>query len=261
MEIPVDALTLKPIGIFKGPRKHPYEAPRQPADHDADEGEIILNEGQNFEQALQGLEGCDRIWVIFQFHHNTNWKPMVRPPRGSKEKIGVFATRAPYRPNPLGLSCVRLTKIEGRKLQVENTDLLDGTPIFDIKPYVAEADAFPEAKLPWLQTVETEKWTVTESENAENQLNWLEKNGVAQLRGFATRQLEYDPFDADKKRLTEQNGNWTLAYRTWRVDFEEKEKTIKITGVRSAYTPEELADAKDPYADKSIHRDFKKKFL
>lgn len=256
----MESLTIKPIGVFKGPRKHPYEAPRQPAEHETDSGEIVLNEGQNFEQALQGLEGCDRIWVVFHFHHNPNWKPMVRPPRGRSEKIGVFATRAPYRPNPLGLSCVKLVKIEGRKLKIENTDLLDGTPIFDIKPYVAEADAFPNSKLPWLDDVETEKWTVTESDDAKAKLNWLEKNGVDHLRGFATRQLEYDPFDSDKKRLSEEGGRWTLAYRTWRIDFEEKNDLITITNIRSAYMKEELVDEKDIYADKRIHREFIGKF-
>src|SRR6266404_1671756 len=100
-------ITLEPIGIFKASSKHPYEARRQAADDSGNSwGEIHLNPGQDFEQAVEDLEGFERIWIIYQFHHNTDWKPKVTPPRGPRIKRGVFATRAPYRPNALGLSCV-----------------------------------------------------------------------------------------------------------------------------------------------------------
>ena len=103
--------------------------------------------------ALRGLEGFTHIWLIWQFSENLRegWSPTVRPPRlGGNERMGVFATRSPFRPNPIGLSCVRLLGIEadpevGHVLTVAGADLMDGTPILDVKPYIPYADAHPEA--------------------------------------------------------------------------------------------------------------------
>ncbi len=107
---------------------------------------------RNFE-AVRGLEAFSHIWLIWQFSHNRreNWSPTVRPPRlGGNTRMGVFATRSPFRPNPLGLSCVRLTQIEehpqlGPVLHVAGADLVDGTPIYDIKPYLPQFDSHPHA--------------------------------------------------------------------------------------------------------------------
>ena len=104
-------------------------------------------------QALRGVEGFSHIWLIWQFSRSmgAGWSPTVRPPRlGGNERMGVFATRSPFRPNPIGLSCVKLVGIEknpelGHVLVVSGADLMDGTPILDIKPYLPYADAHPEA--------------------------------------------------------------------------------------------------------------------
>ncbi len=104
-------------------------------------------------QALRGLEGFSHIWLIWQFSRSmgAGWSPTVRPPRlGGNERIGVFATRSPFRPNPMGLSCVKLEKVElstpeGPVLWVAGADLMDGTPIYDIKPYLPYADCKPQA--------------------------------------------------------------------------------------------------------------------
>ena len=104
--------------------------------------------------ALRGIEGFSRLWLIWQFSEavQTVWRPTVRPPRlGGNTRMGVFATRSPFRPNPLGLSCVELEAVEwdapdGPALRVRGADLMDGTPIYDVKPYAPYADAFPDAK-------------------------------------------------------------------------------------------------------------------
>ena len=106
-------------------------------------------------EALRGIEGFSHLWLIWQFSENLrqagDWSPTVRPPRlGGNARMGVFATRSPFRPNSLGLSCVRLLAVErdaerGLVLRVGGADLMDGTPIFDVKPYVPYADAHPEA--------------------------------------------------------------------------------------------------------------------
>ena len=102
--------------------------------------------------ALRGIEGFSHLWLIWEFSESVGkpWSPTVRPPRlGGNTRLGVFATRSPFRPNPVGLSCVRLLGVEQTKdgpvLQIAGADLMDGTPIYDIKPYVPYADCHPEA--------------------------------------------------------------------------------------------------------------------
>jgi len=106
------------------------------------------------EETLRDLAGFAYIWVIFVLHKSEGWAPTVRPPRGPRVKRGVFATRSPHRPNAIGLSAVELTGIEGRTLRLRGVDLLDGTPVLDIKPYVPYADAFPLAKAGWIDEVD-----------------------------------------------------------------------------------------------------------
>lgn len=103
-------------------------------------------------EALRGIEGFSHLWLIWEFSaaKRDNWSPTVRPPRlGGNARMGVFATRSPFRPNPIGLSCVKLEGVEvtkeGTVLRVSGADLMDGTPIFDIKPYVPYADCHPDA--------------------------------------------------------------------------------------------------------------------
>jgi len=113
---------------------------------------IVLEKEYRIPQALRGLEGYSHIWLLWEFHQakRESWSPTVRPPRlGGNTRMGVFATRSPFRPNPIGLSCVKLEAIvqeaEGPVLIVSGADLMDGTPIYDIKPYLPYADCHPEA--------------------------------------------------------------------------------------------------------------------
>lgn len=277
------AITLTPIGVFHSPARHPYEARRQGTDNaDQTEAWIELHRGRQFEQALSDLNGFSHLWLLYGFHHNTHWKPMVMPPRGPRTKRGVFATRSPYRPNPLGLSCVELDRIDGLKIYVHGFDLLDETPIYDIKPYLPYADSFPHATVGWLKGIENEAFTVRFSELAEKQLLWLEKKGVVQLRGFLEAQLEYEPLDEERKRVQSVNHGdgdydgdydgidmetskdnplsvaYVLAYRTWRAQFrlETSARQVTIERIFSGYSPEELLSDVDSYRDLLLHRAF-----
>ena len=101
-----------------------------------------------------GIEGFSRIWILYVMHLNDGYTMSIRPTRGPRETVGLFATRAPHRPNPIGLSCLSLVRIEGLVLHVHGLDILDGSPVLDIKPYVPYADAFPDARAGWLAGLE-----------------------------------------------------------------------------------------------------------
>lgn len=117
-------------------------------------GTIVFEPEYRKEEALKGLEDYSHLWLIWEFSEavRTGWSPTVRPPRlGGNKRCGVFATRSPFRPNPIGLSCVRMTGMKkhpekGMVIEVEGADLMDGTPIFDIKPYLPYADCVPDAR-------------------------------------------------------------------------------------------------------------------
>ena len=143
-------MTLTPVAYYRGPFSSKFGIPRQSSLVPV-EGRIVFEPAYRNREALRGLEGFDRIWLIWGFSANKpakgEWQPTVRPPRlGGNAALGVWATRSPYRPNPLGLSCVALESIDGMELVVRGADLMDGTPLYDIKPYVVYADSFPEAR-------------------------------------------------------------------------------------------------------------------
>jgi tRNA-Thr(GGU) m(6)t(6)A37 methyltransferase TsaA len=259
------AVEINPVAIFRTRKKNPYDAARQAHIDQSDEiGEIHFLAKQNFEQALDDIEGFSHLWLIYQFHHNPNWKPKVSPPRGSDKKIGVFATRAPYRPNALGLSCVELVNRQGLILRVKNFDLLDETPIFDVKPYLNYADAFPQASLGWLKSADEELYQIQFSPLAQEQLRYLVDHGVTELRNFILQQLQYAPLNPQKKRL-ELFGEdrASLCYRTWRVDFEVASKSekfvVQVMLIRSGYSELDLNSGADPHQDKDLHRNYLKR--
>ena len=143
-------MEIKPVAYYKGPFGSKFGIPRQSGLVSLD-GRIVFTEEYRVREALRGLEGFSHLWLIWGFSANKpakgEWQPTVRPPRlGGNTAMGVWATRSPYRPNALGLSCVELVKVDGLELVVKGADLMDGTPVYDIKPYIAYADSFPQAQ-------------------------------------------------------------------------------------------------------------------
>ena len=254
-------MTFDPIGVFRGGAAYKYEAPRQGV-FAGGAGRVELAPGRNFETALRGLEGFERIWLVFVFDRNAGaWRPTTRPPVPvpGLDRVGTFASRAPYRPNPIGLSCVRLAGVRGRILDVEEADLLDGTPILDVKPYVPAADAFPEARAGWLERGAEEPWRVETSPAFDAAAAFVREAGGPALARTACLQLSRAPFDSSRKRVVRTgDGAGTLSLRMFRVDFtvDDACRVVTLVGLRSGYTPEELASADDPYSDKSLHRAF-----
>ena len=144
-------MEIRPVAIYHGELPSKFGIPRQSGLVPSLRGRIVFEPEFRNREALRGLDGFDRIWLVWEFSANRpakgEWQPTVRPPRlGGNTAMGVWATRSPFRPNPLGLSCVELEAIDGMELVVRGADLMDGTPIYDIKPYVAYADSFPDAR-------------------------------------------------------------------------------------------------------------------
>ncbi len=140
-------LILQPIGVIRSPHRTAAGTPIQPAYAGQAVGEVFVDEG--YASALADIEGFERIWLVYRFDRAGPFKPRVVPYRDNREH-GLFATRAPSRPNPIGLSVVELLGREGRVLRVAGLDVLDETPLLDIKPYVPEFDAFPDSSAGWL---------------------------------------------------------------------------------------------------------------
>lgn len=147
-------MELHPIAFFRSPLKSKFGIPRQSGLVTELTGQIVMEPPFRHAEAIRGLEDFDYLWLIWGFSANRHGMEglTVRPPRlGGNRRLGVFATRSPFRPNPLGLSCVRLDRVEqgdseGPLIYVRGADLMDGTPIYDIKPYVAYADAHGDVR-------------------------------------------------------------------------------------------------------------------
>ncbi len=148
------------------------------------------------ELALDGLEKFSHVWLIFGFHRNTNstYRPKVHPPRLEGKTTGVFATRSPHRPNSLGLSLVRLDKIEGSTLFFSGVDLIDGTPIYDIKPYLAQIESVPEARMGWVDSAKDPEiefeWPEPQAEALEK---WANSTNRPELKDLIEATLKRDP--------------------------------------------------------------------
>ncbi len=260
-------LLLQPIGIIRTPFTDRVDAPRQP-DHSGAgvSGKIILEPGKNFEQALEDLEGFEKIWLLYQFDRNSNWKPKVLPPRADRIKRGVFATRSPHRPNPLGLSLVTLIEIDGRNIFVDGVDILDKTPLFDIKPYLPYAEAFPQAKAGWLEeTINSEQvkaeMLFSTSDHATDQFHWLKENYGVDILPIAEKILRYDPFPHPSRRIfKEKNGEYMIAIKSWRIDFRIEGNAVHILRLRSGYAPEALQADTNVIHQKQAHEGFHKRW-
>jgi tRNA (adenine37-N6)-methyltransferase len=251
---------IAPIGIFHGLETALYSLPRQPGLKESTSGIIELFQHMNFEQALSDLEGFDKIWVLFLFHKVKSWKPKVLPPRGGVKK-GLFSTRSPHRPNPIGLSCVSLKKIIGRSVYVEDHDLLDKSPIIDIKPYIPYADSYPMAKAGWVDQLESNRLFLVElSEVAQREAEWIELNVEMNFIKNILYILSNNPFPYPQNRITiasqKNDSTYILGYKSWRVHFRvcTVRHSVEILEIRSGYDEATLTGVKQsPWGDVDLH--------
>jgi len=230
------------IGVVRSDLVDKVSAPRQPFVDPDRAGRIELTSGRNFEDALADLERWSHVWVLFVFDRNPNWTPKVMPPMGSDEKRGVFATRSPHRPNPIGMSVLRLERVEGLVVHVRGLDILDGTPVLDLKPYVPVADVITDASSGWLEpTAEAAPYQLTWSERVEHQLAWVAAQADEQLRERITRALGVAPEPHAFRRIRKGPHGLVLGLPGWRVHFQVAGRQVHVVELRSAYKPSHVA--------------------
>lgn len=255
------SLNISPIGYLRSSDRVKFSVPRQPDEGVRQNHIISLLPGRNFEAALRDLEGFDRIWLIWWFHKNSSWRPCVMPPRGDAKRRGVFSTRSPHRPNPLGISNVQLLKIEGRTLIIGDSDLIDGTPIFDIKPYIPKIDAYPDAAAGWVSNLGEEglsSYTVNVGELAQRQLQWLNNRWQIDFFSRAKDLLERDPSPHRTRRIVcQKDGGFRMGCGAWRIYFELKGSSVLVTHLAPGYPERVLtSESYDRVPDREAQLEF-----
>lgn len=224
-----ETCVLRPIAHVHSEFPGKFGIPRQSGVVPELRSELIFTPEFRNPDALRGIEGFDRLWLIWEFSANrrASWSPTVRPPRlGGNTRLGVFATRSPFRPNPIGLSCVRLERVDltdprGPVLHVAGADLMDGTPIYDIKPYIPYADCHPEATEGFTGQVEMQALTV---EIPPEQLSRFPVEKRDALVGV----LAQDPrprYQADASRV------YGLEFGGYEVKFTVSDQILTVTDI------------------------------
>jgi len=221
-------MELKTIARIRTPFPGKFGIPRQSGRIPLAVGKILFEPEYRNPDALRGLEGFSHLWILWHFSEAASdiWSPTVRPPRlGGNRRMGVFATRSPYRPNPIGLSCVKISRVvlsseEGPYVEVLGADLMDGTPIFDLKPYLPAADCVPDATGGFADPLTGYRLTVSDPHGV---LRTLPPASADLIRAV----LSEDPrpaYHSDPQRV------YTFECDGYRISFRVEENTAVLCG-------------------------------
>ncbi len=222
-------MQIEPIAHIENAMDTKFGIPRQSGLVEELQGTVVFEPEYRNEQALRGLEEFTHIWLLWEFSETkrTTWSPMVRPPRlGGNVRMGVFATRSPFRPNPIGLSCVRLIGVQqdsarGHVLQIAGGDLMNGTPIYDIKPYLPYADCHPEAAGGFTDVVERQTLQVEFPPDLECKIPLRQREALYGI-------LAQDPrpgYQQDPERI------YGMSYGGQDVHFQVFDGVLRVIGV------------------------------
>lgn len=220
---------VKPIAYIRTDFKEKFGIPRQSGRAPSLDAKIVFLPEYRIAEALRGIEGFSHLWLLFDFSlaHRESFSPTVRPPRlGGNERVGVFASRSPFRPNPIGLSCVKLlrvedTKDEGKILVVSGADLLDGTPILDIKPYLPFADCIPQATGGYATQHEKYALTVDFPDTLLDEIPKEKRQGLIEC-------LADDPRPSYQDDPSREYG---MAFSDYEIKFCVRNKTLRVISV------------------------------
>ncbi|KLN64269.1 MULTISPECIES: tRNA (N6-threonylcarbamoyladenosine(37)-N6)-methyltransferase TrmO [Vibrio] len=226
--------SVEPIGFIESPYKEKFAVPRQPSLVPAARSRVKLVGEANSPEAVRGLEQFSHAWLLFLFDQNlaAGWKPTVRPPRlGGNQRVGVFASRSTFRPNGIGMSAVEIKGItkQGDQIYLDlgNVDLVDGTPIIDIKPYIPYSDSIPQALASYAET-EPEESQVLFSSIATEQ---LETRGYLDYQKTVIEQvLAQDPRPAYKKNKPDSK-EYAVNLFDLNVKFTVNDNLITVTAI------------------------------
>ena len=220
---------MKIIAHIKTDFKEKFGIPRQSGLVEETLGKIIFEKEYRIPEAFRGLEEFSHIWILWNFSkaERERWSPTVRPPLlGGNKRMGVFATRSPFRPNSIGLSCVRLEKIEQTKehgivLYVRGADLMDGTPIYDIKPYLAYADSHPEATGGFTENLSERRVSVVIKDDNFYKIPTQKQKEIIKV-------LEQDPTPSYKK----DGKIYGMSYGAYEVKFYIEDNTLYVAATK-----------------------------
>lgn len=251
--------TYKAIGTLVTPFREKFGIPRQSLMMEEARGHIKLNPDPQFALALKHLEQFSHIWVIFDFHKNGRgpWHPLIDTPRlEAGHRMGVFATRSPHRPNALGMSAVKLESIDysprdGIEIHINGVDIMDGTPVLDIKPYLPFADRIEEANSGWAQS-DIKKFTVSFSEESLHEIT-AQRERHPRLYELILEMLSYDPRPTSQRRASpidaEESQGLRFAFRLLDLDIRWEIKNFglhvfEVMDLKSTYIvfPKEARD-------------------
>ncbi|MGB1237150.1 MAG: tRNA (N6-threonylcarbamoyladenosine(37)-N6)-methyltransferase TrmO [Pseudomonadales bacterium] len=228
--------TFQQIATLRSPYREKFGIPRQPGLADSITATIELAEGFNHQDTVSELSQFSHLWLVFVFDQclDKGWKAKVRPPRlGGNQKIGVFASRAPFRPNPIGMSAVRIVSIDagsqGTSIVVSGADLLDGTPIIDIKPYVPYSDAIEDAHSEFAPSFDTLAQPVIFSEQARLYCQQYLADHAVDLAQQITQVLRCDPRPAYHK---DPNKLYGIALHDLNIEWQISDSQISVCSVK-----------------------------
>ena len=225
-------LTLEPVAHIHSDFPTKFGIPRQSGLVEELEALVVFEPSWRDDNALRGIEGFSHLWLIWEFSEavGKGWHPTVRPPRlGGNQRMGVFATRSPFRPNPIGLSCVRLEKVEldgpdGPVLYVTGADMMSGTPIYDIKPYLPYVDSIPQARGGFASRVKEYALEVEISGACLEKIPVSERETLRQI-------LSQDPrpsYQDDPERM------YGMGYAGMEVKFQVKDGRLLVRDIETA---------------------------
>ncbi len=224
-----EEMLIKPIAHIHCDYKEKFGIPRQSGLIESSHAKIVFLPEYRNPDALRGIEGYSHLWLLWQFSEalRDGWSPTVRPPRlGGNKRMGVFATRSPFRPNPIGLSSVKIVSVElntskGPVIEISGADLLDGTPIYDIKPYLAYTDSHPEAMSGFALTSDSPRFEVKINEELLLKIPEDKRPPIMEI-------LSEDPrpgYQDDPER------EYTFKYAKLEISFTAKNNIITVTNI------------------------------